>query len=359
MMRVALVLGTRPEIIKLFPVLTALQAAGADVDIVHTNQHYSPTLDAQFFAELELPAPDWNLEVGSGSHGDQTGRMLVRLDPVLARGDYDWVVVQGDTNSALAGALSAAKLPAQVAHVEAGLRSFDREMPEEVNRRVIDHIADLLLPPTEPAAAQLVAEQVPGTVAPPTGNTVVDAVVSVAGGRRALSERDARILLTLHRGENVDDPGVLAGILGAVGEIAQAEGLGVDFPIHPRTEGRIRASRIALHPAIEVSAPTSFRRLVELESRARLVLTDSGGLQEECCVLGTPCVTLRTTTERPETVAVGANVVAGVEPGGIVEGARRMLALEDNAWEQPFGDGRAGERIAGLLSAGTPALAGG
>jgi UDP-N-acetylglucosamine 2-epimerase (non-hydrolysing) len=345
-MRVGIVLGTRPEIIKLSPVVNALRERGSVIDVIHTNQHYSSELDADFFAELELPAPDWNLEVGSGPHGDQTGRTMVRLEPVIERGGYDWIVVQGDTNSAVAGALVAAKVSASLAHVEAGLRSFDRRMPEEVNRRIIDHVSDLLFPPTHGAASQLLAEQVPGVVAPPTGNTVVDAVLAVAGPRLPLDRREGFALLTLHRAENVDDVDVLQGIISGVAAVAQRHRLRVLFPMHPRTQQRVERFAVDLPARIEPMPPTSFRELIGLQSTARLVMTDSGGLQEEACVLGTPCVTLRTTTERPETVDVGANVVAGVRPDEIADAAGRMLGLSANDWPQPLGDGRAGERIA-------------
>jgi UDP-N-acetylglucosamine 2-epimerase (non-hydrolysing) len=346
----AVVLGTRPEIIKLAPVLWALRESGSEYCVIHTNQHYSPSLDADFFEELRLRAPDVNLGIGSDSHGVQTGRMLASIEAALLSRNTLAVIVQGDTNTTLAGALAAAKLHIPVAHVEAGLRSYDRRMPEEVNRRLVDHVADQLFPPTQLARENLLAECVAGEVSQPVGNTIVDAVMRCAPREwKPLHERRPFILLTLHRAENVDDAHVLEAILTGVESVAVANDLGVVLPLHPRTSARIAAYGLRLSPVFDLREPISFTELLRLQAEARIVMTDSGGLQEESCILRTPCVTLRTTTERPETVKVGANRVAGVDPTAIFAAAEDMLSLRNAEWAQPFGDGRSGERIASSL----------
>lgn len=354
-MKVGIVLGTRPEIIKLATVIEEVDSRSLDRFLIHTNQHYDRDLDAQFFEELELPQADLNLSVGSGQHGEQTAKMLEAVESAIDREDLTHVVVQGDTNSGLAGALAAAKMLRRVAHVEAGLRSYDMRMPEELNRRLIDHISDDLFPPTETAHAVLAGESVPGRVHDPGGNTIVDAVLRYAPRRNVpIAEREPTILLTLHRPENVDDEETLRSILTAVARVAADIGAQAIFPAHPRTRERMRRFGIEPPPPIELAPLKSFRELLELQAGARLVMTDSGGIQEEACVLGSPCVVLRTHTDRPETIEVGAARLGGVEYEGIVSAAEAMLAVERVDWEQPFGDGRASVRIVDALLAGDP-----
>jgi UDP-N-acetylglucosamine 2-epimerase (non-hydrolysing) len=354
-MRIGIVLGTRPEIIKLAPVIEEVDARGLDRYLIHTNQHYDWEMDAQFFEEMELPPPDLNLNVGSGAHGEQTAKMLAAIEAAIEERELTHLVVQGDTNSGLAGALAAAKLLRRVAHVEAGLRSYDMRMPEELNRRLIDHISTDLFPPTPTAHAVLRAESVPGLVHEPSGNTVVDAVIRYAPRRAVpIAERDPTILMTLHRPENVDHEPILRAILGAVGEVAAAHELDVVFPAHPRTRERLERFGIPLPPRVEFAPLKSFRELLGLQASARLVMTDSGGLQEESCVLGTPCVVLRTHTDRPETEAVGASRLGGVEREGIVAAAEAMLALRAVDWAQPFGEGTSSRSIVDALAAPDP-----
>jgi UDP-N-acetylglucosamine 2-epimerase (non-hydrolysing) len=351
---IAIVLGTRPEIIKLAPVMSALADRGAEFTVIHTNQHYAEELDARFFEELDLPAVGVHLGVGSGSHGEQTGRMLERVEAALRGGEVSRVVVQGDTNSGLAGALAAAKLHLSVAHVEAGLRSFDRQMPEELNRRLIDHLSDDLFPPTPAARQYLLRESVPGHVHEPTGNTIVDAVKQYGTAFRIpVADRGSYALVTLHRPESVDVELVLRTILDGVNRVLVHHGLVGVFPAHPRTRRRLEEFDLLPGPHFELIPPTSFRALLDLQAHARLVMTDSGGLQDESCILGTPCVTLRNTTERPETVEAGANIVAGVTVAGIVSGAERMLALDSVNWPEPLGDGRAAQRIVAAIAPGS------
>ena len=348
-MNLAFVLGTRPEIIKLAPVIHHAQSRQIACSLIHTNQHYSTELDQRFFEELELDIATTALGVGSGTHGQQTAEMLSRIEEALYDLDVTCLVVQGDTNSALAGALAGAKAPCLVAHVEAGLRSYDLRMPEEINRRVIDHISDDVFPPTPSAHALLEKESVPGRVHPPTGNTIVDAVLRYAARARvALEDRERFALLTLHRAENVDDRDTMAEILTSAADACAEHDLVVVFPAHPRTLRRISEFDLSLPKTIELAPLKGFRELLALQATARLVLTDSGGLQEESCVLGTPCVTLRISTERPETVEVGANIVAGIDRLGILKAVRQMMERDLN-WHQPLGDGRAAERIVDAL----------
>ncbi|MDG6991448.1 MAG: UDP-N-acetylglucosamine 2-epimerase (non-hydrolyzing) [Nitrososphaerota archaeon] len=351
-MRTAVVLGTRPEIIKMSPVIRALEASKSDFFVVHTGQHYSYDLDRVFFEELGLKAPLRNLGAGSGSHAEETAKMLVGLEAALVEGGASGVLVEGDTNSVLAGALAASKMGLQVGHVEAGLRSRDRRMPEELNRVVTDHVSDILFAPTTVARDNLLAEGVERARVKVTGNTVVDAVKQNV----ELAERSPRvkaldgvgggfILATIHRQENVDDKKVLSRIIAGVEMVSKKTGFVVIFPAHPRTRKAMLRFGVSPDPLlVRVADPVGYLAFLKLEREAEAVLTDSGGVQEETCVLGTPCVTLRDNTERPETVEVGANVVAGTTPVGIVKSAERMLAGK-RKWRNPFGDGRAGEKI--------------
>jgi UDP-N-acetylglucosamine 2-epimerase (non-hydrolysing) len=350
------VLGTRPEIIKLSPVIRVCQQRDIPFSIVHTGQHYSDELDTVFFEQLNLPIPEYNLAVGSSSHGEQTGTMITEIESVLEEERPAIVLVQGDTNSVLAGTIAGTKMDGiSVGHVEAGLRSFDRGMPEEVNRRLADHAADYLFPPTKTAREQLLAEDLPEEWVTVTGNTIVDAVeqnVEIADKRsRVLSELDLGEsfgLLTAHRAENVDERDRFVSLLDGVARAAREHGLVIVYPIHPRAEKRISEFGIDVPGEIQLVDPQDFLDFLVLEDEARIVFTDSGGVQEETCILQTPCVTLRDNTERPETVEVGSNRIVGVESPDVVGGTREMLAVETD-WENPFGDGRAAERILDAL----------
>jgi UDP-N-acetylglucosamine 2-epimerase (non-hydrolysing) len=354
--RVAIVLGTRPEIIKLAPVIRECRRRGWHSRVVHTGQHYSPEMDRVFFDTLDLPAPDHTLEVGSGPHGRQTAKMLSGLEPILQHERPDVVLVQGDTNSVLAGGLAAAKLNIPIGHIEAGLRSGDRSMPEEQNRIVVDHLSDYLFPPTAGAADRLRREGLSDRTVVVTGNTVVDAVRQ----NLALADRKSTILnelgllpggylfLTAHRQENVDHRERFAGLLDGVRRAAERFGVPVVYPIHPRSRGKLAEFSLDATP-IRLIGPVDFLDSLHLQWHARLILTDSGGVQEEACVLGVPCVTLRDNTERPETVEVGANELAGADPSRILAAAERREAAP-RSWVQPFGDGRAAVHILDALA---------
>jgi len=351
----AIILGTRPEILKMSPIIRACEAQGVEYFILHTGQHYSYEMDRTFFEELELPEPKYNLDVGSGTHADQTGRIMTGIEKVLMEERPDVVLVQGDTNTVLAGALAAAKLHIRVGHVEAGLRSFDRTMPEEINRVVADHISDYLFPPTETSRQNLLREGIDDAKIIVTGNTVVDAVYQNLEISKKKSDVLADMglkpreyfLVTAHRAENVDVKELLEGIIRGLSAVGDAYSLPVIFPMHPRTAKMVREFGLSLD-GITVTPPVGYLEFLQLESNARLVLTDSGGLQEESCILGVPCVTLRENTERPETVEVGANVLTGTDPERIVHCAKNSLNSTLN-WGTPFGDGCAGERIIRFL----------
>ena len=358
----AFVLGTRPEIIKLAPVLKECDRRGLSTHVVHTGQHYSDSLDEIFFEQLELDLPDVNLAVGSGTHGEQTGEMLAAVEAELLEHEPSVVLVQGDTNSTLAGALAGAKLNINVGHIEAGLRSFDREMPEETNRIVVDHVSDHLFPPTTEMATLLRKEGLPDSRITVTGNTVVDAITAYDGvaaeTSEVLSELDLQpggfALLTAHRAETVDDRESFANVLDGVARAADRLDLDVVYPIHPRAQERLDAFGISVPEAVRTIEPLGFIDFLRLESTAALAFTDSGGVQEETCVLGTPCVTLRYGTERPETAFAGANVVAGHDPADIVDAASLMHG-KVGSWDPPFGDGQAAGRIVDALSLTRPA----
>lgn len=346
------VLGTRPEIIKLAPIVRECEQRDLPYTIIHTGQHYSEDLDAVFFDQLNLPTPEHNLTVGSGSHGKQTGGMIEGIEEVLLSERPEIVLVQGDTNSVLAGAIATAKLDADLGHIEAGLRSYDRSMPEEINRLVTDHVSDHLFAPTDHAAEQLRRENIPAKRIVVTGNTVVDALYEhrelAMKTSTALTDLglvpDEFCLLTAHRPENVDDPDRFAGILKGADRIATILDLDVVYPIHPRARDSLERFDLVVPDSIYVVEPLSYLDFLAIESQARLVLTDSGGVQEEACILNIPCVTLRDNTERPETIEVGANRLVGTCPDKIVEGARAMSGITPD-WEQPFGNGTAAAQI--------------
>lgn len=353
---ITFVLGTRPEIIKLAPVIRCCDRREIPYSILHTGQHYSEELDAVFFDQLEIPSPDHNLEVGSGRHGHQTGRMLAGIEEILLEEDPAVVLVQGDTNSVLAGSLAVSKLEMPVGHVEAGLRSFDREMPEEINRVLADHIGEYLFAPTETSRDYLREEGIDDDHIYVTGNTIVDAVHQhqelAAEKSTILEELELQAtkfgLLTAHRAENVDNPDRFTNLLEGVRRVAATYDLKILYPIHPRAQERLEEFDIAVPPEIRVVDPQDYLDFLQLEANADLVLTDSGGVQEEACILGVPCVTLRDNTERPETLEVGANRLAGIEPDSILASAEQMLTTQ-HGWTNPFGNGIAAEQILEIL----------
>ncbi len=357
-MKIATVLGTRPEIIKMAPVLRELESRKADFFILHTGQHYSTNLDRIFFEQLKLPQAKYNLKVGSSSHAKQTAKILIGVEQVLGKEIPDIVLVEGDTNSVLAAALASVKLHIKVGHVEAGLRSYDRQMPEEINRTLTDHCSNYLFAPTEKAKTILLGEGIPGNKIFVTGNTIVDAIVQNLEFAKEQANTVSLLklkpkqyfLVTLHRQENVDSPSRFGSILEGLNKVADAFHTPIVYPVHPHS--RKKMSEFGLKPRnLTLIDPVDYLGFLQLESNARLVLTDSGGVQEESCILRVPCVTIRDNTERPETLEVGANILAGTTPEKIMECSQTMLGRE-NSWQNPFGDGRAGERIVSIVLGG-------
>lgn len=355
------VVGARPNFMKVAPVLRAASANPAMRQyLVHTGQHYDEAMSDRFFRDLGLPAPDVNLGVGSGTHAVQTARIMTEFEPVLDRLKPDWVVVYGDVNSTVATALVASKLGIRVAHVEAGLRSRDRAMPEEINRLLTDQLADLLLTPSRDADANLRAEGIPEERITFVGNVMVDTLLSLRDQARALCTPEAHgvaggpyAFCTFHRPSNVDRAEPLAEILGSLDDLAMR--MPVIFAIHPRTRARIAEFGLGrLAERVTLLEPLSYLETISLVDRATLVLTDSGGLQEETTVLGVPCLTARSNTERPVTITEGTNRLIPSERAGINAAVEAVLRQRGNGGfspSRPEGwDGRAGERIARRLA---------
>jgi UDP-N-acetylglucosamine 2-epimerase (non-hydrolysing) len=312
-------------------------------------------MDKKFFSDLKLPQPDYNLEVGSGSHGNQTAKIMMGIEQIFIKKPTDIALVQGDTNTVLGGAISASKLHIPVGHVEAGLRSHDRNMPEEINRILTDHIADFLFCPTDFAKRNLILEGVEKERIFITGNTIVDAIFQnkiIANTESNVIEylgleKKKYLLITLHRAENVDSEKNLKGIIESLERIAEFFDLVIIFPVHPRTKKMLNIFNIPVK-RVKIIEPVGFIDFIMLEANARVILTDSGGVQEEACILRIPCVTLRHNTERPETVEVGANVLAGNDPDSILENVDHSLKRNNN-WDSPFGDGESGKKIIDIL----------
>jgi len=355
-LRIAVVAGTRPEIIKLAPVLWELRGRGLDYVFIWSGQHYDYEMSRVFMEELGVPEPDVSLGVGSGSHAVQTARLLTGLEEAFRETGAGLVTALGDTNTVLAAALSSVKMGIPFAHIEAGLRSWNMAMPEEVNRRAVDHVSQLLLAPCSLAAMNLAAEGFPSSMVRLTGNTIVD-VVEACRGRIRGGWGDDYVLVTVHRQENTDDPSRLRSIFNAVGRLAERHR--VIAPLHPRTRRRLEALGLlgALRGrGVEVLPPLGYFEFLGLLSNASLVLTDSGGVQEEAFTLHVPAVTLRYNTERPETVLLGGNILAGAEEDLIVEYSEEMLrhgsVIRRRLMEQPnpYGDGRAAARIVDALT---------
>ncbi len=351
--RICVILGTRPEIIKMSPILRLLRERGADHFTLHTGQHYSHNMDDVFFQQLHLDQPKHNLHVGSGTHGEETGKMLQGIEKVLMEEKPDVVLVEGDTNTVLAGALAAAKLHIKVGHVEAGLRSFDMSMPEEVNRIVADHVSDLLFAPTKVSKKNLLQEGIEDARVHVTGNTIVDAVqqnlrlAETAELPEGLA-LDRYFLATLHRQENVDDPARLKSLMDALARLHETFETTIIYLVHPRARKRLRDYGFDASQGVMLADPVDYFTFLRLERNADLILTDSGGVQEEACILRVPCLTLRDNTERQETVDVGANEVAGTDPETVVRLAKEAVRNK-RTWKNPYGDGKASERICNLI----------
>jgi len=349
-MHILHVVGARPNFMKAAPVMRALGQRGVKQTLVHTGQHYDANMSDVFFLQLAMPEPDVNMGVGSGSHAKQTAEVMARFEPVVLERKPDVVLVYGDVNSTVAAALVCAKLLVSVGHVEAGLRSFDRTMPEEINRLVTDQLADLLFTPSEDGDINLRREGVSPEKIHRVGNVMIDSLVrllpaAMQCNRNGLPQRYA--LVTLHRPANVDDSRVLKRILESL--LAISKDLDVVFPVHPRTRQRIAEFGIDVRH-LHLLEPVPYIEFLALQSRATVVITDSGGIQEETTYLQIPCITVRNNTERPITITMGTNVLVGQDIGKlrtelskILEGGARPGTIP------PLWDGRTGERIAEIL----------
>jgi UDP-N-acetylglucosamine 2-epimerase (non-hydrolysing) len=363
-MKILLVAGARPNFMKVAPLVDALkncQASHPDLEIllVHTGQHYDAQMSRAFFNDLGLPRPDVDLEIGSGTHAEQTGRVMIAFEALLFERKPDWVVVVGDVNSTVACALAAKKLGIKVAHVEAGLRSRDWTMPEEINRVVTDVLCDALFTTDTLASENLKTEGVDGARIHFVGNVMIDTLLKHRHSAAALRQWEQLGfechrygVLTLHRPGNVDQGEVLEKIVSAL-DVIQRD-LPLAFPVHPRTRRMAESfglwERLEALPNLRLLAPLGYLEMLSLAGDAALILTDSGGLQEEALVLGVPCITLRPNTERPITVAVGANQLVSNDPEAIIAAVQARLAEGRNSFRRPDKwDGRAAQRIASIL----------
>ena len=360
-MNICHVVGARPNFMKAAPVMSALtQHRGIVQRLVHTGQHFDANMSDVFFQQLGLPEPAVNLEVGSGSHAAQTAQIMVRFEQVVRAEQPDLVLVYGDVNSTLAAALVCAKLNIPVGHVEAGLRSFDRTMPEEVNRLLTDRIADLLFTPSADGDANLLAEGIDRDSIFLVGNVMIDTLVRLIPVADTLDVMDrlglspeGYVLVTLHRPSNVDDPIHLAAIMAALDSLSRE--LTVVFPVHPRTRQRLQSlepdrQQTRHHTNVLLLEPLDYLSFLKLQRHAAAVVTDSGGIQEETTFLGIPCLTLRENTERPVTITVGTNQLVGHDMGLLVEHVHRIMAGQRKQGAiPPLWDGRSAERIAQVI----------
>lgn len=351
-MKLVSIVGTRPEFVQAAPVSKAIRAQGHYEIVVNTGQHYDYEMSQVFFADLDLPKPGYCLEAGSASHGRQTGEMLARLEDVLQVEKPDWVLVRGDTNSTLAGALAAVKLHIPVIHIEAGMRSFRREMPEEINRILTDHISELLFCSTATAVQNLKAEGIIEGVHL-VGDVQNDLALQTAELaeaeskvlERLLLQSGAYLLATVHRAGNTDDPANLSAIITALNAVSER----IVFPVHPRTNEALKHSSPGFEPHVQMIEPVGYLDMITLEKHARMILTDSGGVQKEAYFFGVPCLTLRDETEWPETVAAGWNMLVGTSVETIVDAVETFHPVGPRS--NYFGEGRASERIANILTA--------
>jgi UDP-N-acetylglucosamine 2-epimerase (non-hydrolysing) len=358
-MKILSVVGTRPNFVKMAPIVRDIQLRGIDHVLVHTGQHYDREMSQIFLKELKMENLDYFLDVGSGTHGFQTGNMLAKLEDVIQKERPDFVMIPGDTNTSLAGALASTKIRGiSTCHIESGLRSFDRTMPEEVNRILIDHCSDYLFCPTETAVTNLRSEGIPDSRTFLVGDTMVQAcldhleIAKEAGYSKKYHDLQDYYLVTAHRAENTDSESRLRGIVDALMALDKK----IIFPIHPRTRKQLEKfglwNRINASENVSIMDPIGYLEFLFLMSKAKLMITDSGGIQKEAFLLRIPCVTLRDNTEWVETLSLNANVLVGAEEEKIMAGVDKMLTSQINFDSKPFGDKDAAKRIVDAVSEG-------
>jgi UDP-N-acetylglucosamine 2-epimerase (non-hydrolysing) len=351
-MKIMTILGIRPDFIRMSEIIKRLDSSpSVNHVLVHSGQHYSYAMDEVFFHEMALRKPDYNCSVGSGTHGEQAGKVIYEAEKLILQEKPDLCLFLGDANPTLS-AIAAAKANVKVAHIEAGMRSFDWRMPEEKNRIIVDHISDYLYVYTHRYKEHLLLEGIPENKIFVVGNPIVD-IVNLYRDRAATQSsilqqlkltRGAYILVTLHRQENVDDSTVLAGLIQGLEKTSEALGLPIYFPMSYRTEKRLLESNITIPSTIVKTPPIGFFDFLNAEQNAALIISDSGTVQEEACILQIPCVVTRMSTERPETIEVGGCILTGMEPDHIVKAAQQLIHT-DRTWQHTLGDGRTSERI--------------
>lgn len=351
MKKIGFILGTRPEIIKMYSLIMKAKNTKMNFFIIHTNQHYDEKMDKIFFEELEIPQPKYNLNIGSGKQGEQVAKMIVGIENILIAEKPDIVFVQGDTNTVLAGALTASKLNIKLGHIEAGLRSYDRTMPEEINRIVTDHVSDYLFAPTEKQKNILLSEGIDDSKIVITGNTIVDAVYVAS----ALSNQKSTILsdlslepnkyclLTCHRPSNTDNDDNFMAIINTVSKICNENDIKCVFPFHPRLKNKIDS--IKKDKNFVLIEPVGYLDMLQLQKESNMIFTDSGGIQEESCILEKKCVILRTNTERPETIEVGGAILLDSISTEDIYKKYDIIKNKVVKWSNPFGDGKAADYI--------------
>ena len=362
-MKIVTIVGARPQFVKAAVVSRALRKTrGLREVLIHTGQHYDRNMSGRFFDELKIPLPDYNLGVGSGNHGAQTGRMLGLIEEVLLKEKPDWMLVYGDTNSTLAGTLAAAKLHIPIAHVEAGLRSFNRQMPEEINRVMTDHVSEILFAPTEVAVVNLANEGISGKSVVLVGDVMCDAAkfysaraAETSSILKQLGRRKKEYALaTIHRAENTDALPRLKIILAGLGRAARE--IPIVLPLHPRTRHAVQQAKLTIPAGLQIIEPVGYLDMIELERNASVIATDSGGVQEEAPSLGKPVLVMRDNTERPEGLSAGTSELVGTDPARIVAAATRLLSdpaeyARRSQLRNPYGDGTAAAKSARVMEA--------
>jgi UDP-N-acetylglucosamine 2-epimerase (non-hydrolysing) len=352
--KIGIILGTRPEIIKMSPIIKRCIKEKIDFFVIHSNQHYSKNLDSIFFKELHLPKAKYNLGIKSNTHSEMTGNMMIEIEKILIKESPSFILVQGDTNTGLSGALASAKLNIPVGHIEAGLRSYDRKMPEEINRVIIDHISTYLFVPTKNAKDNLIKEGIDSKKIFNSGNTITESISESIKYSEEKSKilnnlkikNKKYILTTIHRQENVDDKIKIENIIKSLNKIQTETSLPVILPAHPRLINMLRKFNITIGNNIKIIDPVGYLDFLTLQQNASLIITDSGGIQEESCILKTPCITIRDNTERPETVEVGANILVGTTPKKIIRSSIKILNDNNKKnWRNPFGNKQASKII--------------